>query len=68
MVSTVSNNMAITWYQYALISGHCYLVDACEKFITWNFHKVASGSDFYNTELDVLINFLQKDELVVPDE
>ena len=68
IVTTISNNMAVTWFQYAVLCGHSHLADTCEKFITWNFHKVASGSDFYNTEPAVLLKFLKKDDLVVPDE
>jgi hypothetical protein len=67
-VSLVAVNKAVTWYQYAKIIGHTQLKQTCYEFIKWNFHKVASSDDFYNIEMDLLLDLLKSSDLVVPDE
>ena len=68
MVSLVHYNHAATWLQYAELCGHDHLTKTCRNFITWNFHKVMSTSDFLYIDKDLLLTFLRDSNLVIPDE
>ena len=39
-VSTTRNNRSVSWYQYAVHTGHRHIADTCRHFIVNNFHKV----------------------------
>jgi len=68
IVSTVRQNRAVSWYQYARLCGHNQLADICMNFIRCNFYKVMCTADFLNLEKDILIDLLQDNELVIKDE
>lgn len=68
LVSTVSHNQVVSWYQYATLTNHTVLETLCEQFITWNFRKIASTKYFYDMEGRTLELFLQSSDLVIQDE
>ena len=62
------SKQVVPWYQYALLCNHIDLAEDCHRFISWNFHKVASTEHFYDLEVPVLESFLVSSELVISDE
>ena len=68
LVTVTSRNRAISWLQYALGVHHEFLADTCRQFILWNFHKVASTTDYLSMDEDLLVEVLQNSDLVIPDE
>ena len=68
MVSTIKYNRAVSWLQYARISGHSQLAHNCHSFINNNFHKVVCTRDFLNMDRDTLADFLHDSRLVIHDE
>ncbi len=68
-VSTAcKRNQAVSWYQFALASGHMDVASLCFDFIRTNFQKVSENVDFPHMEPDVLQHFLLRSDLVVEDE
>ncbi|XP_071444543.1 galectin-3-binding protein isoform X1 [Hetaerina americana] len=63
-----THNQLISWLQYTMACGHSKVANACKNFVTWNFEKVAEKSDFKNLEPEVLILFLQHNDLIVHNE
>ena len=41
---------------------------ACVNFVKWNFETVATSEQFADFDVEVLLYFLQQDDLVVQDE
>uniref|UniRef100_A0A2R5L5M6 Putative transport and golgi organization 10 n=2 Tax=Ornithodoros turicata TaxID=34597 RepID=A0A2R5L5M6_9ACAR len=68
IVSATRHNQLVSWLQYTLNCGHAAVHTVCSDFITWNFELVASMEDFGSLEVDVLISFLRRSDLVVRNE
>ena len=68
LVSTVSENQAVSWYEYGLLANHTALAEQCEHFIMWNFRKIASTKHFYDMRAHTLQHFIQSSDLVIQDE
>lgn len=67
-VSTLAENRAISWLQYALVCGHKDVQKVCNDFIMWNFQKVMACADFKFMDMETYIVFLQSSNLVVYNE
>ncbi|KAG8233132.1 hypothetical protein J437_LFUL010362, partial [Ladona fulva] len=63
-----THNQLISWLQYTLACGHNKVAKACENFVKWNFEMVADMSDFKNLDPEILILFLQQNDLIVHNE
>jgi len=68
LVTIKSRNRAGSWLQYAQSVGHDELANTCRQFILCNFHKVASTTDYLVMDEDILVELLQRSDLVIPDE
>ena len=68
VVTTIRQNHAVSWYQYARLCGHGELASICLDFISYNFHKVICTEDFMELEKENLVEFLLNSELVIRDE
>lgn len=45
-----------------------FIFQECYNFTKWNFEIIAEASDFGNIEPDVLIHYLQQNDLVIHNE
>jgi len=68
LVTVTSRNRAVSWLQYARSLGHDSLANTCWQFILWNFHKVACTTDYLVMNEEILIELIQQNDLVIPDE
>ena len=58
----------MSWYQFAVASGHRTTADLCGNFIRGNFSLISANVDYPNLEVDALAGFLRRSDLVVEDE
>ena len=58
----------VSWFQFAIASGHNKIANLCREFITWNFGVVAENIDFPNMETENIVSFLKRSDLVIQDE
>ncbi|EEC19702.1 hypothetical protein IscW_ISCW014872 [Ixodes scapularis] len=68
IVTAAHHNQLVSWFCYTLNCDSASVQTSFSNFIAWNFELVAQMEDFGNIELDVLISFLRRSDLVVASE
>ncbi|KAF0294582.1 BTB/POZ domain-containing protein 17 [Amphibalanus amphitrite] len=68
VVLASQSGLLVSWLQYAITCNQKPLTEACVNFVKWNFETVAISEQFADFDVEVLLFFLQQDDLVVQDE
>lgn len=68
IVQAPNTNRALTWYQYAQVTGQEELRDKCLSFILSNFDTVMQASDWLYMLPQELTNFLEHSDMVLHSE
>ncbi|KAK7108010.1 BTB/POZ domain-containing protein 17-like isoform X2 [Littorina saxatilis] len=68
IVQSPDTNRALTWYQYAQMTGQSELRDKCLSFIVSNFDTVMQAPDWPCMVLQELTGFLASSDMVVLSE
>lgn len=63
-----SHNVLFSWLQYTVNCGHTEVAEICINFIKWNLEAVANNPEFSELDVELLVNLLQKNDLVVYNE
>lgn len=68
IITAARHNQLVSWFSYALNCDSASVRTDFSNFIAWNFELVAQMEDYGNIELDVLVSFLRRSDLVVVSE
>lgn len=68
LVTQASTNRAVTWYQYAVACGCDQLQQKCFTFMLCNIDSILDTEDWIWLQIDHLISFLIRSDIVVSDE
>ena len=68
IVESPDTNRALSWYQYAKISGYTQLQEETLRFILSNFHIVQNSPDWLMLNKSEVQEFLRSSDIVVESE
>ena len=70
--AAAKNNRLISWIQYTMRHGKAMQYhsfnERSRNFICWNFELVSDLPEFRSLETEILVELLQRDDLVIKDE
>ncbi|XP_077476079.1 BTB/POZ domain-containing protein 17-like [Stigmatopora argus] len=59
---------AVSWYNYALLTGDAALRDSCLQYLSWNLSSVLRSQEWLSVGEELLLSLLRRSDLVLQTE